>query len=158
MSIQLKSEKVIVSAPTSFSGSAARIWKITESDNDLVKWLVLVPIATACVLSWVISGMIQKRFNSPMIAKTKAVPARRLLRSLDCLRTRQSCTLRAVKNKSNAMNMVCIEENVIASVQAISLAAFFRFGAWTNCAAANASQGKKAKPRSTSQWPSIKRS
>lgn len=49
MSAQLKSEKVIVSAPTSFSGSAARIWKITESDNDLLKWLVLVPIALVLV-------------------------------------------------------------------------------------------------------------
>ena len=53
MSIQLKSEKVIVSAPTSFSGSAARIWKITESDNDLVKWLVLVPIALCSIfMAW----------------------------------------------------------------------------------------------------------
>lgn len=53
MSIQLKSEKVIVSAPTSFSGSAARIWKITESDNDLLKWLVLVPIALCSIfMAW----------------------------------------------------------------------------------------------------------
>ena len=53
MSAQLKSEKVIVSAPTSFSGSAARIWKITESDNDLLKWLVLVPIALVLVfMAW----------------------------------------------------------------------------------------------------------
>lgn len=53
MSAQLKSEKVIVSAPTSFSGSAARIWKITESDNDLLKWLVLVPIALCSIfMAW----------------------------------------------------------------------------------------------------------
>ncbi len=53
MSIQLKSEKVIVSAPTSFSGSAARIWKITESDNDLLKWLLLVPIALGLIfMAW----------------------------------------------------------------------------------------------------------
>lgn len=53
MSIQLKSEKVIVSAPTSFSGSAARIWKITESDNDLLKWIVLVPIALCSIfMAW----------------------------------------------------------------------------------------------------------
>jgi chromate transport protein ChrA len=44
---------VIVSASTSFSGSAARIWKITESDNDLVKWLVLVPIALCSIfMAW----------------------------------------------------------------------------------------------------------
>jgi len=53
MNNQLKSEKVIVSAPTSFSGSAARIWKLTESDNDLLKWLLLVPIALCSIfMAW----------------------------------------------------------------------------------------------------------
>ena len=53
MNNQLKSEKVIVSAPTSFSGSAARIWKITESDNDLLKWLLLVPTALCSIfMAW----------------------------------------------------------------------------------------------------------
>lgn len=50
MSNKLASEKVIVSAPTSFSGSAARIWKITDTDNNLLKWLVLVPVALALVI------------------------------------------------------------------------------------------------------------
>lgn len=50
MSNKLPSEKVIVSAPTSFSGSAARIWKITDTDNNLLKWLVLVPIGLVLVL------------------------------------------------------------------------------------------------------------
>lgn len=49
----MASEKVIISAPTSFSGWAARIWKITESDNDLVKWLLLVPIAFGLIfMAW----------------------------------------------------------------------------------------------------------
>ncbi len=53
MSTKLKSEKVIVSAPTSFSGSAARIWKITEADNELLKWLVLVPVALGLIfMAW----------------------------------------------------------------------------------------------------------
>ncbi len=53
MADKLASEKIIISAPTSFSGSAARIWKITESDNDLVKWLVLVPIALCSIfMAW----------------------------------------------------------------------------------------------------------
>lgn len=53
MATKLSSEKVIVSAPTSFSGSAARIWKLTESNNDLLKWLVLVPIALCLVfIAW----------------------------------------------------------------------------------------------------------
>ena len=33
MSNQLASEKVVVSAPFSFAGSAQRIWKITKVDN-----------------------------------------------------------------------------------------------------------------------------
>jgi chromate transport protein ChrA len=53
MATKLSSEKVIVSAPTSFSGSAARIWKLTESDNDFLKWLLLVPIALGLIfMAW----------------------------------------------------------------------------------------------------------
>ena len=50
MSDKLASEKVVVSAPTSFSGSAARIWKMTDVNNAAVKWLLLVPIALCLVL------------------------------------------------------------------------------------------------------------
>ena len=50
MSSKLASEKVVVSAPTSFSGSAARIWKMTDVNNAAVKWLLLVPIALCLVL------------------------------------------------------------------------------------------------------------
>ena len=53
MSKQLASEKVVISAPTSFSGSAARIWKLTKSNNDLLKWLLLVPIALGLIfMAW----------------------------------------------------------------------------------------------------------
>ena len=47
---KLASEKVVVSAPTSFSGSAARIWKMTDVNSAAVKWLLLVPIALCLVL------------------------------------------------------------------------------------------------------------
>lgn len=50
MNDKLASEKVVVSAPTSFSGSAARIWKMTDANNAAVKWLLLVPIALCLVL------------------------------------------------------------------------------------------------------------
>ena len=53
MADKLASEKVIVSAPTSFSGSAARIWKITDSDNAWLKWFLLVPVALMLVfMAW----------------------------------------------------------------------------------------------------------
>lgn len=53
MSKQLLSEKVVVSAPFSFAGSAQRIWKITEVDNIIAK-IFLVPIAITLVLcAWV---------------------------------------------------------------------------------------------------------
>ena len=50
MSNKLASEKVVVSAPTSFSGSAARIWKMTDVNNAALKWLLLVPIALCLIL------------------------------------------------------------------------------------------------------------
>lgn len=53
MSDKLASEKVVVSAPTSFSGSAARIWKMTDSDNAALKWLLLVPTALCLIfMAW----------------------------------------------------------------------------------------------------------
>lgn len=53
MSNKLASEKVVVSAPTSFSGSAARIWKMTDVSNAVVKWLLLVPIALGLIfMAW----------------------------------------------------------------------------------------------------------
>jgi len=45
----LKSEKVVVSAPLSFSGSALRIWKITHANNRLTRWLVLAPFAVMII-------------------------------------------------------------------------------------------------------------
>lgn len=50
MNSELKSENIIISAPLSFSGSAARIWKISRTDNVPLKWLVLIPIALLLVM------------------------------------------------------------------------------------------------------------
>lgn len=53
MGSKLASEKVVISAPTSFSGSAARIWKMTDSDNAWLKWLLLVPVALMLIfMAW----------------------------------------------------------------------------------------------------------
>ncbi len=49
MSRQLASEKVIVSAPLSFSGSAQRIWKITNVENPITK-LALALIAVPLIM------------------------------------------------------------------------------------------------------------
>ena len=58
MSNRLTSEKVIVSAPTSFSGSAQRIWKITNTSNLKLKWFVLAPIALCLIMSaWILVFM-----------------------------------------------------------------------------------------------------
>ena len=52
MSNQFASEKVVVSAPFSFAGSAQRIWKITKVDNLIFK-LILVPLAiTLIIAAW----------------------------------------------------------------------------------------------------------
>lgn len=50
MSDKLGSEKVVISAPFSFAGSAQRIWKITNTDNTLLKWLLFVPLALLLVM------------------------------------------------------------------------------------------------------------
>lgn len=58
MSNRLASEKVIVSAPTSFSGSAQRIWKITNTSNPMLKWFVLAPIAICLIIGvWMLVFM-----------------------------------------------------------------------------------------------------
>ena len=58
MSKKLASEKIIVSAPTSFSGSAQRIWKITNTSNLMLKWFVLAPIAICLIMGvWVLVFM-----------------------------------------------------------------------------------------------------
>lgn len=59
MNSQLKSEKVVISSPMSFHGSAARIWKITKNtDNNLAKAvlifiaLVLTSLVWMAVICW----------------------------------------------------------------------------------------------------------
>ena len=47
---KLESEKVILSAPTSFSGSRARIWKMTQIESDWLRWLIAIPTAFVFVL------------------------------------------------------------------------------------------------------------
>ena len=51
MSQNLKSDEIILSAPMSFTGSAQRIFKITEVNNRLLKWLLLVPLALLLALT-----------------------------------------------------------------------------------------------------------
>jgi Flp pilus assembly protein TadB len=58
MNDKLASEKIVISAPTSFSGSAARIWKITATENTLLKWTMLVPIALCLIMCvWMLVAM-----------------------------------------------------------------------------------------------------
>lgn len=53
METRLASEKVVVSAPMSFHGSAARIWKITASENAGLKWLLIIPVALLVIfIAW----------------------------------------------------------------------------------------------------------
>ena len=53
MSSQLSSEKVVVSAPFSFIGSAQRIWKITRVDNPIAKTLLIVLALALIACAWV---------------------------------------------------------------------------------------------------------
>lgn len=49
MNNQLRSEKVVVSAPFSFAGSAQRIWKMANVDSIILK-LFLVPLAIILIM------------------------------------------------------------------------------------------------------------
>lgn len=56
---KLASEKVIIEAPTSFSGSAKRIWKITDigadNENSAIKiFIKLITIPTAISLIFIV--------------------------------------------------------------------------------------------------------
>lgn len=53
MSRQLASEKVVVSAPLSFSGSAQRIWKVTNVDNPIAKIVLSLIAITLIAGAWV---------------------------------------------------------------------------------------------------------
>ncbi|XMB34277.1 hypothetical protein QQ965_01590 [Candidatus Saccharibacteria bacterium oral taxon 955] len=50
---KLKSEKVVISSPLSFSGSAKRIWKITDVDSPAVKALLGLVAAMLILFAWI---------------------------------------------------------------------------------------------------------
>ena len=52
MTRKLASEKVIVSAPLSFSGSAQRIWKITDVENPIAKFVLALIAITLIICAW----------------------------------------------------------------------------------------------------------
>ena len=56
MDQKLSSEKVVVAAPMSLAGSAARIWKITDLvPNVFIKWVLLVPVALMLIaMAWMV--------------------------------------------------------------------------------------------------------
>jgi heme/copper-type cytochrome/quinol oxidase subunit 2 len=49
---RLASEQVVVAAPMSFSGSAKRIWKMTDQENQWVRYLLMVVAAILIVMAW----------------------------------------------------------------------------------------------------------
>ena len=50
---KLKSEKVVISSPLSLSGSAKRIWKITDVDNPAMKMLLSLVAAALILFAWI---------------------------------------------------------------------------------------------------------
>ena len=52
MNNQLRSEKVVVSAPFSFAGSTQRIWKMTNVDNVILKLFLMPPAIIVIVFAW----------------------------------------------------------------------------------------------------------
>lgn len=54
MESRLSSEEVIVSAPMSFHGSAARIWRITDNKNTTAKLLLVLLALWLIFMAWII--------------------------------------------------------------------------------------------------------
>jgi hypothetical protein len=49
----MQSEKIVIESPLSFTGSAKRLWRL--SDSALMQWLVLLPVilfAWSFILCW----------------------------------------------------------------------------------------------------------
>jgi hypothetical protein len=46
----MNSNRIVISAPMSFSGSVQRIFKIVDFDNFLLKWILLIPFALLLTL------------------------------------------------------------------------------------------------------------
>ena len=51
MSKKLKSEKMVIQAPTSFIGSAKRLWKLT-GNNPALKAVLALPVIALILLAW----------------------------------------------------------------------------------------------------------
>ena len=52
MTRKLASEKVVISAPLSFSGSAQRIWRITNVENPIAKFALAFIAITLIMGAW----------------------------------------------------------------------------------------------------------
>lgn len=52
MSNKLASEKVVISAPFSFAGSAQRIWKMTDVENPFLKFILALIAIVFIVFAW----------------------------------------------------------------------------------------------------------
>lgn len=53
MSNKLASEKVVISAPFSFAGSAQRIWKMTDVENSFLKFILALIAIVFIMFAWV---------------------------------------------------------------------------------------------------------
>lgn len=54
MNSQLQSERVIVEAPMSFTGSAKRIWRLTGNSEGGMKWVLGTLAVVSIVLAWAV--------------------------------------------------------------------------------------------------------
>lgn len=54
MTQRLESERVVIQAPMSYTGSARRVWRWTWTENAAVKWMLAVPAAVVAIaVMWV---------------------------------------------------------------------------------------------------------
>jgi hypothetical protein len=93
---KLASERVVVSAPMSFHGSAARIWKLTDRDG-VIKW-VIIPIALILILTAWCTVLVWYVFFGILLVPYRLIRRGSRKRKMESLRHRE--LLEAVDKKS----------------------------------------------------------
>lgn len=50
---KLESEKIVISSPLSFTGSAKRIWNITDTDNPVARVALRLVAVVLIIFTWI---------------------------------------------------------------------------------------------------------
>lgn len=94
MADKLRSERIVVESPTSFTGSAKRIWRLTGTANAWLRWLLAIPGALLLIaLAWVLVAAYTLVFGL-LLVPWRLIRRRGRTRKLDEARHREQMKAR----------------------------------------------------------------